>query len=217
MNALARTAGCSTLAGMRGFAILLLAALVEGIGCGGSGAAAKAPPPSKWKGPVRYYPFEPGAQWSFMVYGPPGAPGLLKVDKVIAFDGTTSVVQSGDSTLTYRVAPEGIYREPAHVFLLKWPIVLGDRWPGAKGSTVEVTKVDTKAEVEAGTFEGCVEVTERVGGDAAGILRTTFCPDVGPVLVEVQELNAPPGEVPQRLLGRLRAYGPAIQLAAPEK
>lgn len=200
---------------MRALALALLFA--SAMACGGSSGAAKAPPPSKWKGPVRYYPFEPGSQWSFMVYGSPGSPGLLKVDKVVAFDGTTAVVQSGDSTLTYRVAPEGIFREPANVFLLKWPIVLGDKWPGAKGSSVEVTKADAKVTVEAGTFEGCVEITERVGGDAAGILRTTFCPDVGPVLVEVQELNTPPGEVPARLQGRLRAYGPTLQIAAPEK
>lgn len=180
--------------------------------CGGSADKAKAPAPSKFKGPLAYYPFEPGTQWSFMVYGPPGTPGLLKVDKVVAFDGQLALVQSGESTLTYRVAPEGIYREPAHVFLLKWPIVLGDTWPGAKGSKVEVTKTDLKITVEAGSFEGCVEITERVGGDAAGLLRTTFCPDVGPVLVEIHELNAPPGELPQRLVGRLRAYGPPVQL-----
>ncbi|MBI2393472.1 MAG: hypothetical protein HYV09_28080 [Deltaproteobacteria bacterium] len=180
--------------------------------CGGSAGKAKTPAPSKFKGPLAYYPFEPGTQWSFMVYGPPGTPGLLKVDKVVAFDGQLALVQSGEATLTYRVAPEGIYREPSHVFLLKWPIVLGDSWTGAKGSKVEVTKTDVKMTVEAGTFEGCAEITERIGGDAAGLLRTTFCPDVGPVLVEIHELNAPPGELPQRLIGRLRAYGPPVQL-----
>ncbi len=200
---------------MRALALLLVLASVTA--CGGSSGPAKPAAPSKWKGAVRFYPFEPGSQWSFMVYGPPGTPGLLKVDKVVAFDGATAVVQSGDSTLTYRVAPEGIYREPANVLLFKWPIVLGDKWPGAKGSTVEVTKTEAKIVVDAGSFEGCAEITERVGGDAAGILRTTFCPDVGPVLVEVQETNTPPGELPQRLVGRLRAYGPAMTIAPPEK
>lgn len=199
---------------MRTLALLIL--LASAAACGGSGSNAKTAAPSKWKGPVRFYPFENGAQWSYMVYGPPGAPGLLKVDKVVAFDGTTAVVQSGDSTLTYRVTPEGIYREPAHAFLFKWPIVLGDRWQGAKGSNVEVTQVDAKITVEAGTFEGCAEITERVGGDVAGVLRTTFCPDVGPVLIDIQETNAPPGEIPQRLVGRLRAYGQPVQIAKPE-
>ena len=180
--------------------------------CGGGSSSPKSAAPSKWKGPVRYYPFEPGSQWSYMVYGPPGTPGLLKVDKVVAFDGATAVVQSGDSTLTYRVAPEGIYREPANVFLFKWPIVQGDSWAGAKGSKIEVTKTELKITVEAGTFEGCAEITERIGGDVAGVLRTTFCPDVGPVLVEVQETNAPPGEMPQHLTGRLRAYGPPVHI-----
>jgi hypothetical protein len=156
-------------------------------------------------------------QWSYMVYGPPGAPGLLKVDKVIAFDGSTAVVQSGDASLTYRVAKEAIYREPAHVPLLKFPVKLGDKWPGSKGSNVEVTKIDLKITVDAGTFEGCVETTERVGGDAAGILRTTFCPDVGPVIVEIHELNAPPGEMAAHLTGKLRAYGQPVTIPPKEK
>lgn len=153
--------------------------------------------------------------WSFMVYGAPGAPGLLKVDKVVAFDGVTAVVQSGTSTLTYRVAPEGIYREPSHKFLFKWPIVAGDKWAGSNGAENEVTKVNVSVTVEAGTFEGCAEITERIGGDTAGLLRTTFCPDVGPALVEIMEVNTPPGELPQRVVGRLRTYGPAVQLGEP--
>lgn len=183
------------------------------LGCGGTQREAKPPRAMKYAGVLAYYPFENGMQWSFMIYGPPGAPGLLKLDKVIAFDGKTAVVQSGDSSLTYRVAQEAIYREPAHVALLKWPIRLGDKWLGAKGSTVEITKIDAKITVEAGTFEGCVETTERVGGDAAGILRTMFCPDVGPVMVEIHELNAPPGEMAAHLVGRLRAYGQPVTLA----
>lgn len=180
--------------------------------CDDGRAPAKAPSASKWKGIVRYYPFEPGMQWSYMVHGPPGTPGLLKIDRVLAFDGTTALIQSQDTQRAYRVAPDGIVREPSGTYLLKWPIALGDRWPGAKGATVEVTKVDAKVSVEAGTFEGCVETTETTLGDEAGILRTTFCPDVGPVTIEIQQTNAPPGEVPARLVGRLRAFGPPITL-----
>ena len=184
-----------------------LPALVALVACGGTHNDAKTATASKYPGVLQYYPFESGMQWSYMVHGPPGAPGLLKVDKVVAFDGQTAIVQSGDASLTYRVAKEAIYREPAHIALLKWPVILGDKWPGARGSSIEVTKVDAKITVEAGTFEGCVEMTERVGGDAAGLLRTTFCPDVGPVIVEIHELNAPPGEMAAHLVGRLRAFG----------
>ena len=194
---------------------LLIFALAV-LGCGGS-SEAKTPHASKYHGVLTYYPFENGMQWSYMVYGPPGAPGLLKVDKVVAFDGKTAVVQSGDSSLTYRVAEEAIYREPSHVPLLKYPVKLGDKWPGAKGSNVEVTKIDQKVTVDAGTFEGCVETTETVGGDAAGILRTLFCPDVGPVVVEIHELNAPPGEMAAHLTGKLRAFGQPVTIPTKDK
>ncbi len=187
------------------------------VACGGNNAGANSPHKPKIDGVLAYYPFASGMQWSYMVYGPPGAPGLLKVDKVVAFDGKTAVVQSGDTSLTYSVTREAIYREPAHAPLLKWPIVLGDAWAGAKGSKVEVTKVDARAVTDAGTFEGCVETTERVGGDAAGLLRTMFCPDVGPVIVEIHELNAPPGEMAAHLVGKLRAYGMPVTIPPKEK
>lgn len=195
--------------------IKLVALALVLIACGSTQRDGKPVRASKYPGVLRYYPFESSMQWSYMVRGPPGAPGLLKVDKVIAFDGTTAVVQSGEASLTYQIAKEAIYREPAHAPLLKWPVVLGDKWPGAKGSNVEVTKVDAKVTVEAGTFDGCVETTESVGGDAAGLLRTTFCPDVGPVMVEIHELNAPPGEMAAHLVARLRAFGLPVQF--PEK
>lgn len=192
-------------------------ALLATAACGGSKNEATAPRASKYKGVHAYYPFEPGMQWTYSVRGPGGAMAMLKVDKVIAFDGTVAVVSDATAENSYRLTNDGITREPSHAPLLKWPIVLGDKWSGAKGSTVEVTKVDQKVTVEAGTFEGCVETTERVGGDAASVLMTTFCPDVGPVIVDIRELNPPPGEAPAQLTARLRAFGPAMTLPPKEK
>ena len=188
------------------FAVALVAA------CGGSQNEARAPRSTKFKGVHAYYPFETGMQWTYTVRGGPGTMGILKVDKVIAFDGTVAVVQDATSEKSYRVTPEGITREPSHAVLLKWPIVLGDKWPGASGSTVEVTKIDAKITVEAGTFDACVETTERIGGDAASVLVTTFCPDVGPAIIDIREMNPPPGEPPAQLTARLRAYGPAMTI-----
>jgi hypothetical protein len=186
------------------------------VACGTAPKPAEQAPRSRFTGIVRYYPFEPGHQWTFMVYAEPGAPGLLKVDKVLGFDGSTAVVQSGGNTTSYRIAPDGIVREPSGAYLLKEPLTLGSRWPGAKGATVEITKVDAKITTDAGTFEGCVETTEVASGDEAGLLRTTFCPDVGPVLVELRETNAAPGALPQTVTGRLRAFGPPLVIAPPE-
>lgn len=186
---------------------LFLAFAVALAACGGGGNGPAAPKPSKWKGALRYYPFEPNSQWTFRVSGPPGLPTLRKVDKVLAFDGKSAIVQSGTESRTYDVVPDGIVRTPSGAYLLKYPFKQGDKWPGAKGATVEVTRVDAKVTVEAGTFEGCVETTETIQGDEAGLVRTVFCPDVGPVEAEVRELNPPPGEIAQFAVQRLLAYG----------
>jgi len=132
---------------------------------------------------------------------------MLKLDKVIAFDGKIAIVQSGAESRTYDVVADGIVRDPSGAYLLKYPFKLGDKWAGAKGAEVEVTRVDAKVTVEAGTFEGCVETTETIRGDEAGLVRTVFCPDVGPVEAEVRELNPPPGETAQFAVQRLIAYG----------
>ncbi len=186
------------------------------VACGGGGKEPTTPRVSKHKGVHAFYPFENGMQWTYSVRGPGGAMGMLKVDKVVAFDGSIALVQDAKTTNTYRLTPEGITREPSHAILLKWPIVLGDTWDGAKGAKVEVTKVDAKITVDAGTFDGCVETTERIGGDAASVLVTTFCPDVGPVIVDIREVNPPPGEPPAQLTARLRAFGPAAELPPKE-
>jgi hypothetical protein len=89
---------------------------------------------------------------------------------------------------------------------------LGDRWPGSGGASVEVTKVDTKVTVEAGAFEGCVETTETFRGDEPRVVVTTYCPEVGPVLLEIHETNPPPGEPAATVIARLKAFGPPIEL-----
>ena len=61
--------------------VVLLAA------CGGNKASGNAKGPSKFTGVLRYYPLEPGMQWSFMLRENPSRPGLLVVTKVVAFDG----------------------------------------------------------------------------------------------------------------------------------
>lgn len=182
-------------------------------GCTGSKGGGDTKTASKRTGVLRYYPLEPGMQWSFMLRESPAAPGLLVVTKVVAFDGTNAELRTGTSTTALRVAKDGIVREPQHTYMLRWPIELGQKWPTSPGATMEVTGVDQKVTVEAGTFEGCVETTERFGGDEARVLRTVFCPDVGPVTLEATALGVEGGAVTQR--ATLRAFGPGQVLAPP--
>jgi len=189
------------------FVVLMMA-------CGPSKEPTTAAPASKHQGVLRFYPFDVGSGWSFMTRDIVGGPGQLTVTTVIAFDGKTAVLDTGGQARTYRVAADGIVREPSHSYLLRWPVTLGDKWPGSGGSVVEVSKVDAPVTVDAGSYQGCVETTETFSGDRAGTIRTTFCPDVGPVLVEVRESVAL-GEAPRVLIGRLRWYGTAAD--APKK
>jgi hypothetical protein len=184
--------------------------------CGSPGAStAKSASGTEHAGVLRFYPLDQGMQWSYVVREVGQSEGILSVTKVVGFDGTTAVLSQGGQTLSMRVAKDGIVREPSHAYLLKWPVILGDKWAGKDGAQLEVTKVDEKVLLEAGSFEGCVETTERFGGDEARAVRTVFCPEVGPVIVEVRSLVVVPGEVPPALVGRLQAYGPAMDLGKP--
>lgn len=183
------------------------------VGCGAAKSGGDAKGPTKHSGVLRYYPLDPGMQWSFMLRESPAAPGLLVVTKVVAFDGTNAELRTGTSTTALRVAPDGIVREPQHTYLLRWPVELGAKWPTSPGASLEVTAVDQKVTVEAGSFEGCIETTERFGGDEAKVIRTVFCPEVGPVTLEATALGLEGGAVTQR--ATLRAFGPGQVLAPP--
>jgi hypothetical protein len=184
------------------------------VACGPSKGAG-SPATHKFQGILRYYPLEKGWQWSFFIRDAiEGGPGLLAVTKVVEFDGHVALLSTGKELSELRVEKDGLVRVDSGAYLLKWPIDLGARWQGAKGAAVEVTKTNETIQVEAGTFEGCVETTETFRGDESKIVLTTFCPDVGPVKLDVRETNVAPGEVPAQAVATLRSFGPAVDIGA---
>ena len=184
------------------------------IACGG-GPSAQAPGRAKLTGVLRFYPLAKDWQWAFLIHDAiQGGPGLLAVTKVTAFDGHVALLTTGKELTELRVEKDGIVRVGSGAYLLRWPLAAGDRWPGANGATVEVTKVDASMTVEAGTFAGCVETTETFRGDDARTVQTTFCPDVGPVRLDVRETASAPGEVPASAVATLRSFGPTLDLGA---
>ena len=199
------------------FAALMLATAAIAVGGCGGGPGAKTATATKFTGILRYYPLEKGWQWSFMLRDPqqgPAAPGLLAVTKVVEFDGHVALLTTGKEMSELRVEKDGLVRVASGAYLLKLPLSLGERWQGATGAIVEVTKADVTMTVEAGTFEGCVETTETFRGDEARVVATTYCPDVGPVQLEVHQTTAAPGEIPVTAVAKLRSYGPAVDLGA---
>jgi hypothetical protein len=186
------------------------------VGCE-STPAPKGPAASKFKGVLLYYPLEKGFQWSFMLRGPqqgPMDPGLLAVTKCVEFDGTVALLMTGSELSELRVASDGLVRVSSNAYLLKLPLSLGQTWKGAGGAAVEVTKVDEKVKVDAGEFEGCVVTTETFRGDEARVVTTTYCPDVGPVRLEIHQTAVAPGEIPVVAIATLRSFGPAVDLGA---
>ena len=192
---------------------LLFAALAMAA-CGGP-ASPKTPSASKLTGVLRYYPLEKGMQWSFMLRDEMnGGPGLLAVTTVVEMDGNVALLTTGKELTELRIEKDGIVRVATGAYLLKWPMSAGDRWPGSAGALVEVLKTDEKVHVDAGEFEECIVVSETFRGDDPRMITTTYCPDVGPVMLEVHQLAVAPGDVPASAVARLRSYGPATDFGA---
>jgi len=127
--------------------------------------------------PQRLYPLKPNAAWSYDVdLG--GGQTTLAVSRVDAVSGTQTRVEVAGRNHNYQMRPEGIWRVDHGVWLLKRPIAVGANWPTLKSGTAKVISVNRKISTMAGTFTGCVVIEEEA---ATFSIRTTYCPDVGPV------------------------------------
>ena len=89
----------------------------------------------------------------------------------------------------------------------------GATWEVGQGATAEVLAVDKRVSTAAGAFPGCVEVRE-AGGNTPKVVRSVFCPDVGPVEVESTMGLAVTGRS-ARVVARLRGYDFAAAAAVP--
>ena len=89
---------------------------------------------------------------------------------------------------------------------MREPIELGAEWEAMGGRTARVVDLDHAVEVFAGTYEHCV-VVEEDGGEDGRVVTTTYCPEVGPVVIESSmETRMTMREVATR--ARLRSYDP---------
>jgi len=161
----------------------LLLALSLGVGCGG--AAANAPTPRDPLTPLTLFPLQAGSVWTYDVDTGVGLP-TLGVRRVVAATETRAVIQNDAGERTeYELRAEGIYEPAREAWILRAPIREGAEWPSGSGRVATIVSVEERVETpHAGTFEGCVRVEE--SGDAAGReMITIYCPDVGPVVVEV--------------------------------
>ena len=175
--------------------ISLCAALIAGPSAGCGPATPQAEEPSVDRlAPTTLYPMEPGTQWVYDVDTGGGEPPTLGIFEVIEAVGhqrliannrgmtSAGQVRHGDP-ITYEITPDGIRHPSSGGWLLRAPLREGAEWDGMGGRTARVTDLDASVEVFAGTFEHCVEITE-TGGEDGRQVRTVYCPQVGPVLIE---------------------------------
>lgn len=179
---------------------LVLAALVAGCPTGRTAAPT---------GPLTarsLYPMGEGYTWTYDIDTETEMNnlGITRVTSVVG--STVEVTTDAGETHVYERREDGIYRSDAGVWLLRDPIVVGTEWPSMSGRTARITSVSEAVDVFAGHYEGCVEVREE-GGDSGRAIRTVYCRDVGPVVIEVaQALTATSMAGTVTVTGRLRDF-----------
>jgi hypothetical protein len=156
----------------------------------------------------RLYPLREGSVWTYDVDTGEGLP-ILAITRVTRRDGERVEVTSGSAPIYYEQRADGLYRVDRQAYVLKAPLAPGAHWEAGGGSTAKVTAIRA-IETAAGTFQDCVEVRE-TGGSAGKLVRTVYCPDVGPVEVESSMSMGLSGQT-VRVLAKLRGYdfAPAI-------
>lgn len=182
---------------------LLAASLLALAGCGGASPRSTSADPGRLA-PRRLFPLGEGYSWAYDNDPGNGLPRQTSVLHVTAFDSGRAVVESlaTGNARTYELRDDGLFWVEQDAYLLHAPIEVGASWPSGLGRTARVTDVDVSVDVPTGHFDHCVEIRE-TRDDETDFVRTVFCADVGPTVIESrQRLSL--GEVVAT--GRLQAY-----------
>ncbi len=150
--------------------------------CGG---ATPHTTPQRTLTPRDLYPSGAGYVWSYNVDTGTGL-NSLGVTRVASTEGEHFRIQTAESELPYEYRVDGIFRSDADAYLIRFPLEIGQSWPTSEGREARIVSISEAAHVPAGDFSGCVLVEES-GGESGREIRTTYCPDVGPVIVEARQ------------------------------
>jgi hypothetical protein len=166
--------------------VLALASVVLVLACAAPGATTPD------LGPVtarRLYPMGEGYIWTYDIDTQTEITAL-GISRVMGISGDlVRIAADGGDERTYELREEGIYRPDVSTWLIRDPIEVGQEWPSSGGRTARISSISEEVDVPAGHFTRCVEITEQ-GGEAGLHVRTVYCPDVGPAIVESrQELS----------------------------
>ena len=152
------------------------------------------------------YPFGEGYAWTYDIDTEVETGPSLGVVRVTAISpDAVQITDTMGMTHDYELREGGIWRRVGGVWLLRDPIEVGTQWPSLTGRTARITSVTASVDVFAGHYDGCVEVSEE-GGDAERTIRTTYCPGVGPVVIELHQVLVTSMTGGVTVTGRLRDF-----------
>jgi hypothetical protein len=150
------------------------------------------------------FPVEAGHVWSYLVDTGNGE-ATLAITRVLSREGArATLATNGGEPVVYEVRDGGVFIPASDVWLLRDPIALGASWPARGDRVATVIAVDEAIDTPAGRFASCATVEER-GGDETRIVRTTFCPGVGPARIESVFLSRL-GGAPLRVVAMLQGH-----------
>ncbi len=155
----------------------------------------------------RYFPIVHDHLWTYDSQNDEGTSSsfLVRARRVRAEEGEL-ITPRGSKRFAFM--SEGVGVTDRAAFVLKLPLVVGTTWRGEHGGISRIETVGAVVNVTAGRFTECVVTIEERGGDVRATYTTTFCPDVGVVLLEVES-----GMQHER--AELRSYGPPVVLGPP--
>lgn len=168
----------------RASAPILAALLVASALTGCKGGPGAAEPSAARHSPLRLMPLAEGNVWTYDAYDQDGhGPTIagIQVTRGTASEFTVASLFAANSRETYQVRPEGIYLPDTGAWLLRDPVVVGERWPTRNERQAEVVDTNVRVTTPRGTFEGCVQVNED-GGELEIHVETIYCTDIGVVV-----------------------------------
>jgi hypothetical protein len=163
-----------------------LGILLAGGGCATTDASAAKHVARTGLTAADYYPLDEGWKWAYDLEK--DGEKILGIYAVIERTADGATILAGTERLTYATKPDGIAQMDANGvgdYVLKNPLTKDATWPVSGGGTARVVSTTEEVTVDAGHFYDCA-VVEVTRADPPRLARTTFAPDVGPIVIEVQ-------------------------------
>ena len=139
----------------------------------------------------RFFPLVDGNVYHYVSLGLRGEEQLFPA-RVFRVDATHGELRLPAGARRFEYTEDGVKlvrgdgRMQEEGFVLKSPLVAGNTWRGEHGGTTTLIDIGVAVDVPAGHFTGCLQTIEDRRGDRPKRYATTFCPDVGVVVIEVQ-------------------------------